>query len=362
MKRFIYLLGEYSGLYTNLKKGLEELGHKAILVSSGDGFKNITGDVNISFKNSSNRIARNVSRGFSTYGVVKGLNIGADDIVQIIGLNFFSLGFAGRMAKQLRGATDNFYLTAAGGGYKDFGFFGKLDYSPYQDIEKSLNFYMKQSLYYYLDSAVIKHVKKIIPCTYSYAGAYRESEYSNKVTKTLPFPIDTNKIRYAPQRIENNRLKIFHGLNRESIKGTKYIREAMLRIERKYPNDVEILIDGRMSLNKYLKVLEEANIVIDQALSYEYGMNALYSMALGKVVLSGNELECQRELERTDIPVINITPSADDIYNKLEKLVLDKKSVEEIGYNSRKFVEDFHHHVKVAKKYIDTWNSIEGNR
>jgi len=88
-------------------------------------------------------------------------------------------------------------------------------------------------------------------------------------------------------------------------------------------------------------------------------MNAIYSMAMGKVVLSGNEPECQQEFGRADIPVINIEPTVEDIYNKLEKLVLDKKSVIEIGEKSRLFVEDFHHHVKVAQQYIDTWNSVE---
>lgn len=114
-----------------------------------------------------------------------------------------------------------------------------------------------------------------------------------------------------------------------------------------------------MPLKDYLKVLEETNIIVDQSLSYEYGMNAVYSMAMGKVVLSGNEPECQKEFGRTDIPVINILPSVEDIYNKLEKLVIDKKSVIEIGEKSRMYVEDFHHHVKVAQQYVDTWNSVE---
>ena len=133
----------------------------------------------------------------------------------------------------------------------------------------------------------------------------------------------------------------------------------MEKLKENYPNEVEIVIDGKMPLNKYLKVLEETNVVIDQALSYEYGMNAIYSMAMGKVVLSGNEPECQQEFGRTDIPVINILPSEDDIYNKLEQLVLNKESVIEIGKKSRQFVEDFHHYVKVAQQYIDTWNAVK---
>jgi glycosyltransferase involved in cell wall biosynthesis len=122
------------------------------------------------------------------------------------------------------------------------------------------------------------------------------------------------------------------------------------------------VIDGKMSLMKYLKILEQANIIVDQALSYEYGMNAIYSMAMGKVVLSGNEPECQDEFNRSDIPVINIKPDVEDIYNKLEKLVLNKDEIIKIGKKSREFVEDFHSHIKVAQQYIDSWNSVGGNK
>lgn len=87
-------------------------------------------------------------------------------------------------------------------------------------------------------------------------------------------------MKHSPQVVKNKKLKIFQGLNREDTKGTKYIREDMLEIEKNYPDDIEIYIVGEISLNKYLKVLENFNIVIDQPLSYEYGMNALYAMAM----------------------------------------------------------------------------------
>ncbi len=35
----ILLFGEFSGLHTNLKEGLEELGYEVTIVSAGDGKK-----------------------------------------------------------------------------------------------------------------------------------------------------------------------------------------------------------------------------------------------------------------------------------------------------------------------------------
>ena len=42
----ILLLGEFSGVHTNLKEGLEALGHSVTLASSGDSYKNFQGDFN----------------------------------------------------------------------------------------------------------------------------------------------------------------------------------------------------------------------------------------------------------------------------------------------------------------------------
>ena len=43
----ILLLGEFSALHKNLKDGLVDLGHDVILASDGDGFKNITRDIDL---------------------------------------------------------------------------------------------------------------------------------------------------------------------------------------------------------------------------------------------------------------------------------------------------------------------------
>ncbi|TOI27410.1 hypothetical protein CGI63_23185, partial [Vibrio parahaemolyticus] len=45
----VLLLGEYSGVHTNLAMVLKELGHDVITVSDGDGFKSFPRDVDLSF-------------------------------------------------------------------------------------------------------------------------------------------------------------------------------------------------------------------------------------------------------------------------------------------------------------------------
>jgi glycosyltransferase involved in cell wall biosynthesis len=286
------------------------------------------------------------------------------DVVQIINCNVFG-GWQFRynynclLLSQIKKHSHKMFMMACGEDHYVFSKRDSLRYNPFDEAimqGETIGATYTDRRYVENNIRVAELVDGIIPGMYEYAEAYREHE---NCLATIPFPINIDQIQSTPQRFENNRLKIFHGILREGFKGTRFIKEAMLRLKENYPNDVDILIDGRMPLKKYLKVLEETNVIVDQALSYSYGMNAIYSMAMGKVVLSGNEPECQQEFGRKDIPIINILPSADDIYAKLEKLVLNKDEVIDIGNRSREFIEDFHDYRKVAQRFVDTWSNIE---
>lgn len=353
----VLLLGEYSGYFTNLREGLLELGHEVDMSSSGDGWKNFErGNLKL-FSNNQNKIIRKLSNKYYQLSNVR--NLKGYDIVQLVNPNIFGglrYSYNQRVISTIKNNNEKLFLSNGGNHYfnykvtieeLEYGYFKAIAHMPNEFNDKH---FIKNN------KDIVKIVDGIIPIMYTYAEAYRNHP---KLLKTIPLPINYKTIKFLPQKLEDNKLKIFHGINREGPKGTKYIREAMERIARDYPNDVEIYIDGRMPLEKYLKVISEANIIIDQAYSYEYGMNAIYSMAMGKVVLSGNEPESQKEFGRDDIPIINIKPSADDIYKKLEQLIHNKQDIVEIGERSRKFVEDFHDYVKVAQQYVDVWNSVE---
>lgn len=43
----ILLLGEFSALHKNLRDGLRELGHEAVVASVGDGWKRIPADIDL---------------------------------------------------------------------------------------------------------------------------------------------------------------------------------------------------------------------------------------------------------------------------------------------------------------------------
>ena len=82
----ILLIGEYSNVHATLAKGLNHLGHEAMVVSNGDDWKNYQRDIDVS----------------RTYGPLGGLKLYAKlltllpklrgfDVVQLINPMFFEL-------------------------------------------------------------------------------------------------------------------------------------------------------------------------------------------------------------------------------------------------------------------------------
>jgi glycosyltransferase involved in cell wall biosynthesis len=353
----ILLLGEFSGLHKNLKEGLISYGHKVTVASTGDDWKKIESDIFLKIE-SDNRIKKIFNR-FYLFFQLKDL-LGYD-IVHIINPFVFSfkyfptslyLYFIFKFNKKI-------YLSAAG----DDSFYWKygreiLKYGPFNsslryDI-KQKKFWMESVKSFKFNQKLADRVDGIIPIMYEYEVAYKNHP---KYLSTIPLSISTNSIEYSPNIIKD-KIVIFHGLNRYGFKGTKIVEEAFDVLSKKYPNDLELIIDGNMPLDEYLKLIKRVNIIIDQVFSHSCGMNALYSLAMGKVVLGGAEPESLASLKIDKSPVVNIKPTAKDIVKRVEYFLNNKEKIEEIGLESRRFVEKYHESKIVAQKYLNTWGSM----
>lgn len=348
----ILLLGEFSGLHTNLKDGLIELGHKVTLVSSGDGEKNINGDINI--KASKNRIKdfmryKKTFKEFKNYDVVQFINPYIGDKLLLL---FYNSIFK---------KNEKIFCLAAGDDVEFLRFTlgnGMKKYSPFDNYvnnskDKKIAYTRKvDKLFhrYFMDK-----IDGIIPVMWEYAEAYRTSIYKNKLLPTIPLPVNTNKITYSPNLVED-KINFYHSSKRSSFKGTPEILEAMKRFGEMYPNEVLMNNKPFMPLKEYLQVTREANVIIDQCKYYSYAMNALYMMAQGKIVMSGAEPEALEELNIGTTPVINITPDSNQILLQFKGILHNNNSLLEHGYESRKYVEKFHNHINIAKIYLETWN------
>ena len=194
----------------------------------------------------------------------------------------------------------------------------------------------------------------IIPVNYEYELAY--SDLKNCVN-FIPQPIDTRNITPLNTKKNSHKVKVFHGLNRYGMKGTRFIEKAFDKLKKNFSNRYEFIIKGRLSLENYLKEINQSSIIVDQCFSRSYGMNALYSMALQKVVLSGSEKIIHKKMGVKNIPVLNITPNEEMIYEVLSDLLDNPSKIENIAFKSREFVVKHHECSFIANKFLKQWIS-----
>jgi glycosyltransferase involved in cell wall biosynthesis len=351
----ILLLGEFSAFHLNLKKGFEKLGHEVTLVAGGDGWKEIPNDFKILSLGVKNPILKiiNMMKDFFRISSFKDY-----DVVQFMQPVVFPhyLGFNKLLNNILLKNNKKSFLIAAGSdSFYWENYTENFRYSPHHDMKyfdkkgkKSL--YEKTIIYKY-NKYLADKVDGIIPIMYDYDIGYHK--FKNK-KNIIPIPIDTNDIKYS-DNIVNNKIVIFHGLNREGFKGSKFIKIALERIKEKYSDKVEVIVEGGMPYSKYLEFIKKTNIVIDQANSYSYGVNAVIAMGMGKIVLSGAEPETLKAFGLEKSPVVNILPNDEDIYLKLVSLIENAENFKKLGKEARNFVELFHDNIKVASEYINIY-------
>lgn len=352
----ILLVGEFSGFHNNLKKGLKELGHEVVLAASGDGFKKLPYDINIgsNLKGIPGKVQR-IIRAFQFVFYAKSF-----DVVQFINPDVFPRGLnINKLAvRAVIKRNKKCFLAACGDDYAFVCLGSKqMRYSPIPD---SILYDLKLDKHP-LDTVaakawlaeVVDKVDGVIPVMHEY-----ELGYSNckKLQRCIPLPLDVSEVK-SFEMPPTDVITVFHGDNRYGFKGTRYVEEAFTILKQRYPSQLELVIAGNMPLADYLRQMQKAHIVVDQVNSYSCGMNALYAMAMGKIVLGGAEPEGLTSLGLTSTPVINVTPSGDSIVDAIEALLADRNKLVSLGRASRAFVEEHHCSVKVAQRYMSVWNS-----
>lgn len=349
----ILLLGEFSGLHAALRDGLRALGHEAFVASYGDVWKKIECDIPLG-----SWVPGLMGKAIGKVRPLWMKNKLYDfDIVQVICPLIFNgrFGLNRHLLDGIFKSAGKKFFCAAGDTYhvldarEKFRYYWIEDYIKY-DYKGKMPFWYSKSGIAQTDW-LIEQVDGITPVAFEYSVAYEELR---KKQQFIPMPVNVEKMTYRENSLRD-KLVVFHGLNREGAKGTRHVRSAFNKLREKYPNDLELIIDGNMPLSDYLKLIERVNVVIDQTSGYSLGMNALFSMAMGKVVLGGAEPESLAILGVEKTPAVNILPDADDIVTRVEEVLDRRKELPEWGMASRKYVEDHHAHIKVAQQYLDFW-------
>ena len=361
----ILLIGEYSNVHWTLAEGLRSLGHTVCVVSNGDFWKDYRRDISL-------------VREYTRAGGIKYLlklytllpKLRGYDIVQLINPMFLEVK-AERIApiysylkkhnkKVFLGAfgMDAYWVEACTATpyrfrYSDFNI-GKQKIANSYVAEQEADW--KETPKAHLNRHIACDCNGIIAGLYEYYAAY-EPRHNDKLTY-IPFPIPSNKEAraiYHPGR----KIRFFIGIQKERsiYKGTDIMLRALERIVSEYPNDCEMLKAESVPFEQYSRMIEDCDILLDQLYGYSPAMNALLAMSKGKIVVGGAEPECYDILgEHTLRPMVNVTPSEQDVYEKLEWLVKNKQQIATMQEQSIEFIAKHHNPSKVAGQYIKFWS------
>ena len=352
----IALIGEFSLLHNYLKEGLVNKGHDVTLFSNGDGWKKMPSDCKL-YRTGSKGIKKIYDfyiEPFCRFKKIKGY-----DIVQLISPLVFSSFINNKIIRALKKNNKHLVLMAAGNDYATVTAYkeGVLKHIFDYDKEHLIKYdekTLKGRLKIRDEKEVLELVDLVIPTSYIYKVGYKNNP---KVSNVIPLPISLTKVEYIQNKVMD-KIVFFHGLNRELAKGTFFIRGAMEKLKENYPDDVEIIIDGHLPYDEYIKIIGKTNVILDQCCDYDYGMNACVSMARGKIVMCCSTKEALNEIGQESSPVIPISANIDDIYEKLISIVNKKNEIENMGFQSRKYVEKVHDCNIIAEKYLEAWGRL----
>ena len=181
----------------------------------------------------------------------------------------------------------------------------------------------------------------------SYFNAYKSAAPS------LPFPFDSDLPFICQGPVE--KLRVLHGINRRGFKGSEIILEVLRDLEICYPDLFEVVVPERLPYDKYIELVGSCDIVVDQLFGDGLGMNALACLSMGKVVLTSHDRDWVSKLYGSDSPAFDVF-SSESLRSTLLKIAeWDIADFRGAGEKSRKFVENSCSSEIISKKILDRY-------
>ena len=360
----ILLLGEYSNVHATLAEGLRELGHEVSVASNGDFWKNYPRDIDLARENTH---WGGIKLMLKTYALLPKWR--DYDVVQLINPMFLELK-AGRIFpiyRYLKRHNRKLFLGAFGMDYywvnecvtrmplrySDFNIGGQLRTNPEAMTERrDWTGTAKEAL----NRTIASESDGIIAGLYEYWVCY-EPNFPGK-TAFIPFPIIPKKVSTdfpVPRKV-----RVFIGINRErsAYKGTDIMLSAAEEVLGRHPARMELVKAESVPFREYTQMMDGADAILDQLYAYTPSMNPLEAMSKGIICIGGGEPENYEIIgERQLRPIINVEPSRESVVERLEQLVMHPERIPELKRQSIEYIRRHHDYLKVARQYIDFWNS-----
>lgn len=360
----ILLVGDMSNLHWTLAEGLRLSGHSVVTVSDGNLWKGFQTDNLLVRK--SKRFFDSLVYLFRTFILFFGFR--GFDIVQFISPKFLDLKprwnyllyiwLKATNKKVFLGAfgDDNYWILKclSPDGFRYSNFY--IDSKPWVcDRNTRLVNNWVHGPMNKLNVKMAFECNGIVACLYEYHVSYKDLFPSKTVF--IPLPLNLSLLRPKTSGF-NGVVRFFIGIDRSRAdwKGSDIMFQAMIRVHNAYPEDCTISKAESIPYNDYVKMIQNSDVLLDQLYSYTPSMNSLMAMAQGLIVVGGGEEENYVILGEEHLrPIINVLPSEDDVFRKLEWLVLNKHEIPRLSRDSIEYVKKHHDYIDVTNKYIDFW-------
>lgn len=214
---------------------------------------------------------------------------------------------------------------------------------PDEKIDRNLRYFAEHV------SAAIVQDHELLPYVEDYYAAKGKKVY------VLPRLFDIGRCSPKYPARGNREVLIVHAPTDRDFKGTEYVNRTIERLKEELP--VRYRLIEKMSHQEAWKILEQADIVIDQILCGAYGNLSVEGMALGKPVV------CYIRPDLVDkyppgLPIQSANP--DTLYDVLKELVRQPELRVELGRRGRRYVENHHHAEKVVRSLIAIYQEVMG--
>lgn len=394
----ILLIGEASFLHNTLKKGLLERGHRVLTMSDGNGWHDAPRDINL--------------RRDGRWGKLGGLwvvwqllrhlpQLCGNDVVQIHNYQFVPLMYRwNTLLLRFLKLTNRCVVKGCFGDDPQIFRRQAQGVPAYSDTFWSGQ---QQNTDQHRDriAEVVEHgaeaswrkttamADALVPCLYEYWLDYNEPPYAAKL-HYIPLPMEcgedaTTNLNTSPsllstlnsqlstlnsqlstlnsQLAPSHHLTILIGLQpkRDFMKGAMKIATFVEEVARRHPGKVQIKYVEGVPYDEYMRLLAEADVLVDQLYSYTPSMNSLAAMARGTVVIGGGEEEYYEFIgEDTLRPIINVRPDVPDEENiaAIERALFTDGTLERMRCESVEFVHKYHDYRHVAEQYEQLYRSL----
>ena len=368
----ILFVGDASNLHNCLAQALQDLGHTAVVASNGSHWMDTSRDINL--KREAGKLgavkyvfdvmrAMPMMRGFDV--VVTCGHIFLDLKPNKVRLVFDWLKRHNRCMVLSALGTDYVYYHACHDGktyrYSDYMVGDRP--SPYalsNEYQAKHEDNWKLPLMRDHSEHILNNIDGAISCLWEYHECYK-----SLLGERLAYggiPIDTKSVEPHIIDCEPEKVKFFIGIQRDRniLKGTDLLLDAARRTVDRYPTLCELQVVENVPYEKYVKLLYQSHVLLDQLYSYTPATNALLAMARGLVAVSGAEPEYYDLIgEHDNQPIINVSPLIEgDIDAKLEWLVQNKHLLPDLSRRSREFVEKHNDAHVVAQRHLKFYNKL----